>query len=775
MTKGMKGAVLAASAAFVSLLNVQLFSAFPASVSAETVYTAEEITEKMGVGWNLGNSLDSNNAGFSSGNIYEYETQWGNPKVTRSLINEVKAKGFNTVRIPVTWYQHISSDGNYTIDPNWMTRVKEVVDYAYDNGMFVIINIHHENWINRSDFESAEASMETELRAVWKQIAEAFADYDQHLIFEGMNEPREVGGSAKEWDGNENCYAVVNQLNNAFVETIRSVESPYRSTRMLMIPDYAASCKNYIYSYLTVPKAAGSIDADNDGDDDYVAVSLHAYSPYEFAMGNGDHSDFSSSYESELEGMFSAMQAEFLQNGVQIVLGEFSASNYGYDSARLKWAEAYMRNASEYGIPCVLWDNNVEANNGGEAHGYINRSTEKWYSSGEMVVNKLISTRNNTEWGTKKHITYPMYAHNDFSDGSYVDVQSDGNISVSSLNGFAEGKELAVKYNGKASPQFALMNSDWGGWTTLTPYDFDKDLGIAYFSYEQIMKIWGTGNGDLCYIKLVNKDSIGFGGAVVLDIPEDVPDDSFRIKRQPSDVSAAEGSTVSFTVSVSGDGVSYSWQTSSDGITWTDAAGASSGTYSFAAEKSMNGLMFRCRVTNGTEVLISDTAVLTVYAKSSGGNHNDFSSGTDVNISDDGVIKLYETSGFAAGKEFAVKYSGSTLPKIALMDISWGGWTTLLPYDYDAQNGIAYVSYDQIAEAWGTDKGELAHIKITNKSSIGFGGIKMLDIPDKSQTDDMTLEECISAVNDIGSADGTVILSDKQMKAIERVLEYDYR
>lgn len=120
---------LAMSAALASSLLLHIFPAV--SVYAASELSAFEITEQMGVGWNLGNSLDSAIQGFSSGNILDYETQWGNPVVTKSLIDKVKAKGFNTVRIPVTWYQHISSDGSYTIDNAWMSRVRSA---AMTNG-----------------------------------------------------------------------------------------------------------------------------------------------------------------------------------------------------------------------------------------------------------------------------------------------------------------------------------------------------------------------------------------------------------------------------------------------------------------------------------------------------------------------------------------------------------------------------------------------------------------------------------------------------------------
>ncbi|MDD6270293.1 MAG: cellulase family glycosylhydrolase, partial [Oscillospiraceae bacterium] len=118
------------------------------SVSAAGL-TADQITEEMKIGWNIGNSLDSVP---KTSDVATHETAWGNPKVTQELIDAVKAKGFNTVRVPTTWYPHVTeSNGTYTIDPAWLARVKEVVDYCYNNDMYVILNVHHEEWINRAD------------------------------------------------------------------------------------------------------------------------------------------------------------------------------------------------------------------------------------------------------------------------------------------------------------------------------------------------------------------------------------------------------------------------------------------------------------------------------------------------------------------------------------------------------------------------------------------------------------------------------------------------
>ena len=169
--------------AVMLLSSIAVFPAFGGS--AENVMTADDITQNMTIGWNIGNSLDATGYGSSQ------ETSWGNPTVTQELIDAVKAKGFNTIRIPTTWYPNVTTttDENgkpvYTISEQWLQRVKEVVDYAYKQDMYVILNLHHEEWINRSDFPTAYEEMSERLKQMWLQIAAYFKDYDQHLIFEG--------------------------------------------------------------------------------------------------------------------------------------------------------------------------------------------------------------------------------------------------------------------------------------------------------------------------------------------------------------------------------------------------------------------------------------------------------------------------------------------------------------------------------------------------------------------------------------------------------------
>ena len=187
------------------------------------------LCKSITIGWNLGNSLDA------TGNDYNSETSWGNPVVTKELIDAVREAGFDAVRIPTTWFNHSDSDLN--VDDAWFERVHEVVDYAYNQGMYVILNVHHENW--NDPYEDSYKAASKKLKNLWKQIANEFKDYGSRLIFEGMNEPR-WRNTNFEWNGgNSEGRSVVNKLNADFVKAVRSTggNNKYRA---LMIPTYAA-------------------------------------------------------------------------------------------------------------------------------------------------------------------------------------------------------------------------------------------------------------------------------------------------------------------------------------------------------------------------------------------------------------------------------------------------------------------------------------------------------------------------------------------------------
>ncbi len=371
------------------------------ALSGDTLKNAdtEAILEDMGLGWNLGNSLDA-----TGGSGLDTETSWSNPKTTQALIDKVKSLGFNTVRVPVSWGKHVSGD-NYTIDSAWLARVKEVVDYCYKNDMYVILNIHHDTKSSASASgagyyprSSAYSSSEKFVTSVWSQMAEYFKDYDYHLIFETLNEPRLIGTGYEWWFNKWNIPSEVkdaidciNKLNQKAVDTIRDTGSNNRG-RLIMCPGYDASIDGATVSGFKLP-------TDISGNKNRIAVSVHAYSPYNFAMnvGSGSTSTYTSSIKNELQDLFSTLKSNFRDKGIPVVIGEFGSTDKNNTAERVKWATDYTALAKKNNIPCVLWDNNAFARYNGssivlnsEYHGYINRKNNTVTSPAKDVIEALM-------------------------------------------------------------------------------------------------------------------------------------------------------------------------------------------------------------------------------------------------------------------------------------------------------------------------------------------------------------------------------------------------
>ena len=376
------------------------------ALSGDTLKNAdtEAILEDMGLGWNLGNSLDA-----TGGSGLGTETSWSNPKTTQALIDKVKSLGFNTVRVPVSWGKH-TSGSDYRIDSAWLARVKEVVDYCYKNDMYVIVNIHHDTKASASTSgagyyprSSVYSSSEKFVTSVWSQVAEYFKDYDYHLIFETLNEPRLIGTGYEWWFNKwsipsevKDSIDCINKLNQKAVDTIRNTGSNNKG-RLIMCPGYDASIDGATVSGFKLP-------TDISGNKNRIALSVHAYSPYNFAMnvGSGSTSTYTSSIKNELQGLFSTLKSNFRDKGIPVVIGEFGSTDKNNTAERVKWATDYTALAKKNNIPCVLWDNNAFAVYNGssivlnsEYHGYINRKNNTVTSPAKDVIEALMKPYGN--------------------------------------------------------------------------------------------------------------------------------------------------------------------------------------------------------------------------------------------------------------------------------------------------------------------------------------------------------------------------------------------
>lgn len=321
--------------------------------------TAQQLVSAIKTGWNLGNTLECYNY---KDYAKDGETAWGNPKTTPEMIQAVCDAGFNAIRIPVTWGEHLNDD---TIDSAWLDRVQKVVDYAYDRDMIVILNMHHDDYTWFRPVESEYSANSAKLCSIWKQICSRFGDYGDRLIFEGMNEPRTVG-SAGEWmGGTHEERVIINKYEQDFVNTVRA-SGGNNAKRALIVTSYAASYVSDAVNDVVIP------------DDDNIIVSIHYYSPWDFA--NGDTTQWGSdSDKADLEAGFRTLKEKFADKGTPVIIGEYGTTAASSNDVRSNYYEYYVSAAAKYGIKCFVWDNNVSS--GESSFGLLNRKNLTWNQS----------------------------------------------------------------------------------------------------------------------------------------------------------------------------------------------------------------------------------------------------------------------------------------------------------------------------------------------------------------------------------------------------------
>ena len=297
-----------------------------------------QFAQSLGRGWNLGNTLES----WQIPAPEDTETCWGNPKTSKELFVLLKQLGFTSVRIPVTWFQHMDED--YNIEKAWMDRVNEVVDDVLKQGMFAIVNVQHDDqdWLI-ANYEN-EARATAILSKVWTQIAERFADYDEMLVFDVMNEPR-VAGSPDEWIGTPEERDVVNRLNLAALSAIRSAGG-FNETRYVMITTCCANVSAENCDALIVP------------DDPHVIVSLHYYymtahrSEYLDCENRLRLADYNEIHKT-LRRIFNT----FIKKGIGVSISEFGWTDRVHLKNLSDKATQFVRLVTNYGMSCLVWDN----------------------------------------------------------------------------------------------------------------------------------------------------------------------------------------------------------------------------------------------------------------------------------------------------------------------------------------------------------------------------------------------------------------------------------
>lgn len=335
----------------------------------------QQITEAMGVGYNLGNSLEANSGGTPN------ETAWGNPVLTKKFVLAAKAAGFQSIRIPVSYLSKIDDNNGYKIDSAWLDHVQEVVDYCVQNDMYAIVNMHGDGYTTVSGgwllcASSDQTKIKAKYKACWEQIADRFKNYDEHLIFESMNE---------EFDGtygtpNKTAYNNINGYNQIFVDTVRQTGGN-NDRRWLLIPGWNTNINYTADNYGFVLPTDQYLSSDIASGEKRIMISVHYYDPWDFCgTESADKTQWGSEAtnqskvptwgdESYMASQFKKMNDKFVSQGYGVIIGEFGAINKAnYDTqnkaCRADYYQKVCYYAKQYELVPVAWDNGYDGDYG---------------------------------------------------------------------------------------------------------------------------------------------------------------------------------------------------------------------------------------------------------------------------------------------------------------------------------------------------------------------------------------------------------------------------
>ena len=371
-----------------SLFILLTFLSFGTMKAMDHDMDANTWCKSVVMGWNLGNALESagaewDDAAYGWKNIWEknydnWETAWGNPKTTKTMIQKVKAEGFNAIRVPVRWVPHANLN-TMEIDAAWLARVKEVVDWCIEEDLMVILNTHHDLWLEHYPTYARKAELNEKLKKLWTNIATAFKDYDGRLAFSGTNEVNPNG----EWglSPTEEHYDVQNSFNQTFVDAVRSTGG--NNLKRNLIVQTMRCDPNLGLSHFTVP---------TDPTADRLSVEFHYYSPYSYCSGaEGTYYYWGAEFadkgaitpdgnERSLATFFAKLRNEWWDKGLGVVMGEYGCSHH-YTTADRETQEANQQyflkclvgEARHMGFAAFVWDNNAFGN-GSEKFGIFNRN-----------------------------------------------------------------------------------------------------------------------------------------------------------------------------------------------------------------------------------------------------------------------------------------------------------------------------------------------------------------------------------------------------------------
>jgi len=329
--------------------------------------SAMDFVSEMRVGWNLGNTLDAY-AGW--GTNTNAETAWVSRLTTQEMIQAVADAGFDILRLPVTWttgtgnYRRVGDAPYYIIEPWFLARVEEIVNWALDADMYVILNAHHDSWKYRVGPLALEQDRAM-IESLWTQIAEHFIGYCDRLIFLTMNEPQ---GERHNWLGTDQHREYVNVYSQIILDAIRATGGN-NETRFVMAPTLSGGAAYEHFRDFRLPE---------DMHENRLIASVHSYAPTRLAFGYVDtHAEFDDAGRGDVNWFWQTVNSRFISQGIPVIVGEFGTQNKNNEEDRAAHALHFVAGGRALGVPSVWWDNYLfeSTNPSHERFGLFDRGT----------------------------------------------------------------------------------------------------------------------------------------------------------------------------------------------------------------------------------------------------------------------------------------------------------------------------------------------------------------------------------------------------------------
>jgi endoglucanase len=465
-----------------------VFSFTPSSSAATPMQT---YVSAMQPGWNLGNTLDATGAD---------ETSWGNPVVTQAFIQQIAAQGFKSIRIPVTWVQHTGSAPSYTVDPAWMDRVQQIVDWSLQAGLYVMINLHHDSWNWVNTMATNHDAVLAEYNAVWTQIANRFKNHSNKLMFESINEPY--------FDGVDETtqLSLLDELNTAFFNVVRGTGGG-NATRPLVLPTlHTGSVQTYIDSLnSTITKL----------NDPNLITTVHFYGLWQFSVNIAGYTKFDQVSIDNIVDSIDNVYNAFASKGIPVIIGEYGL--LGWDGGEgvpehgemLKFIEYFTQYAHSKGVTHMLWDNGSR----------FNRTTYQWRDPDLYnVIMQSLTGRSSTA-DTDLIFLKSGSAVQDavlglnLNGNSLVSLKDGSNTLVSGTDYTLNGSVLTVK----ASALSKYASGSYGEKTVLTA-NFNSGpawkIHVRYFNTPTLSSSSGSAGSGLVIPTAFNGDQLATMEAV---------------------------------------------------------------------------------------------------------------------------------------------------------------------------------------------------------------------------------------------------------------------